>query len=81
MASIECDRCPNEVYGLTHDEFDQIVDADPSLEYEAGRIMLRCTAWPQSIRDRLAVDRDAGKLALVDGPVPLSVVVAGMGGW
>ena len=55
MASIECDRCPTEVADLTADEFDAIVDAMPEAECEAGRIMLRCTAWPPSIRERLAL--------------------------
>lgn len=57
MASIECDRCPTEVAVLTIDEFDAIVDAMPDAEYAPGRIMLRCTAWPRSLRERLADDR------------------------
>ena len=73
MASIECDRCPTEVAVLTIDEFDAIVDAMPETEVEPGRLLLRCTAWPASVRART--------LRLEDDPVPLSVIDAGLGGW
>ena len=36
---------------ITDAQFDAIVDADPLAEYEAGRVMLRCTAWPLTTRD------------------------------
>jgi hypothetical protein len=54
VATVECDRCPNEVIDLSADEYDALMSILPECEYAPGRIMLRCTAWPKALHARIS---------------------------
>jgi hypothetical protein len=53
VATVECDRCPNQCVDLSADEYDTLVSMLPECEYAPGRIMLRCTAWPKALHARI----------------------------